>query len=100
MLDGYKVARGKESVEFELNSETFSDFSCSGSSWELEPVVDLEEEKLVNGNSVVLKSTVEASGGVGHVTNIERLSIFESLSTVTAFVVSFVRNLKKSVKNT
>ena len=32
MLDGYKVARGKESVEFELNSETFSDFSCSGSS--------------------------------------------------------------------
>lgn len=100
MLDGSKVAGGKESVKFELNSETFSSFSCSGSSSELEPVLDLEEEKLVNGNSVVLKSAVEASGGVGHVTDMERLSNFESLLTVTAFVVSFVSNLKKSVKNT
>ena len=42
MFDGFKVAGGKETVEFELNNETFPDFSSSGSLLVLEPGVDLE----------------------------------------------------------
>ena len=99
MLDGFKVAGGKETVEFELNNETFPDFSSSGSSLILEAGVDLEE-KLVNSNSVVLQSTVEASGGIGIVTHIELFSDLERLLRVTAFVVRFVSNFKKSVKKT
>ena len=41
MLDGSKVAGGKETVRFELNSETFPNFSCSGNSLALETGVDL-----------------------------------------------------------
>ena len=76
MFDGFKVAGGKETVEFELNNETFSDFSSSGSSLVLEPGVDLEEN-LVNSNSVVLQSTVEASGGIGIVTALNILVIWK-----------------------
>ena len=64
MLDGSKVAGGKETVEFELNNETFPDFNCSGSSLVLEAGVDLEE-KSVNNNGVVLQSTVGVSFGIG-----------------------------------
>ena len=99
MLDGFKVAGGKETVEFELNNETFSDFSSSGSSLVLEAGIGLKE-RLINSNSVVLQSTVEASGGIGIVTDIERFSDLERLLMVTAFVVRFVSNLKKSVKKT
>ena len=41
MLDGCKVADGKETVEFELNNGTLPDFSCSRSSLVLEAGVDL-----------------------------------------------------------
>ena len=99
MLDGFKVAGGKETVEFELNNETFPDFSSSGRSLVLEAGVDLEE-KLVNKDSVVLQSTVEVSGSIGIVTDIERFSDLERLLRVTAFVLRFVSNLKKSVKKT
>ena len=99
ILDGFKVAGGKETVEFELNNETSNDFSCSGSSLVLEAGVDLEE-KWVNNNSVVLQSTVGASGGIGIVIDIERFSDLERLLRVTAFVIWFVSNLKKSVKKT
>ena len=44
-----------------MNNETFLEFS-SGSSLVLEAGVDLKE-KLVNSNSVILKSTVETSSG-------------------------------------
>ena len=97
MLDGSKVAGGKETVEFELNNETFPDFSCSGSLLVLESGVDLEE-KLVNSDSIVLQSTVEASGGISIV--IERFGDLERLLRVTAFVIGFVSNLKKTVKKT
>ena len=99
ILDGFKVAGGKETVEFEFNNETFPDFSSSGSSLVLEAGVGFEEE-LVNSNSVVLQSTVEASGGIGIVTDIERFSDLERLLRVTAFVARFVSNLKKSVRKT
>ena len=99
MLDGFKVAGGKETVEFELNNETFSDFSSSGSSLVLEAGIGLKE-RLINSNSVVLQSTVEASGGIGIVTHIELFSDLERLLRVTAFVVRFVSNFKKSVKKT
>ena len=99
MLDCSKVAGGKEIVEFELNSVTFPNFSCSGNSLDLEGSVGLEE-KLVNDNNVVLKSTVEASGGTGAMIDIERFSNLEKLLRVTAFVVRFVSNLKKIVKKT
>ena len=99
MLDGSKVAGGKETVEFELNNETFPDFSCSGSSLVLEAGVDLEE-KSVSSYSVVLQSTVEASGGIGIVIDIERFSDLERSLKVTAFVIRFVSNLKKSLKKT
>ena len=95
MLGGSKVAGGKETVEFELNNETFPDFSCSGSSLVLESGVDLEE-KLVNSDSVVLQSTVESSDGIV----IERFGDLERLLRVTAFVIRFVSNLKKSVRKT
>ena len=72
-----------------MDSETFPSFSCSESSLGLETGVDLEE-KLVNSNSMVLKSTVEASDGIGAV--IERFSDLEKLLRVTAFVVRFVTN--------
>ena len=85
MLDGSKVAGVKETVWFELSNETFPNFSCSGISLVLEAGVDLEG-KLVNSNSVVLQSTVEASGGIGIVTDIERFSDLETLLRVTAFV--------------
>ena len=75
-----------------MNNETFPDFSFSESSLVLEAGVDLEE-KLVNSNSVVLQSTVEASGGIGIVTDIERFSDLERL--LRAFFVRFVSNLKK-----
>ena len=55
---------------------------------------------MVNSNSVVFQSTVEASGGIGIVTDIERFSDLERLLRVTAFVIRFVSNLKKSVKKT
>ena len=76
-----------------MNNETFSDFSFSESSLVLEAGVDLEE-KLVNSNSVVSQITVEASGGIGIVTDIERFSDLERL--LRAFVVRFVSNLKKT----
>ena len=88
MLDGSKVAGGKETVEFELNNETCPNFSCSGSSLILEVGVDLEE-KLVKSNSVVLQSTAEASGSTGIVIDIERFSDLGRLLRV-----------KKSVKKT
>ena len=97
ILDSSKVAGGKETVEFELNNETFPDFSCSGSSLVLEAGVDLEE-KSVNNNSVVLQSTVGGSGGIGIV--ISDFSDLERLLRVTAFVIRFVSNLKKSLKKT
>ena len=99
MLDGTKFAGGNGTVGFELNSETFSDFSCSGS-WLGSEVSAVLEEKLVNRNSVVLKSTVDTSGAIGAVIGIERFSYLERLLRVTAFVVRFVSNLKKSVKKT
>ena len=99
MLDGCKVAGGKETVEFELNNETFPDFSCCGSSLVLKAGVDLVE-KLVNNNSVVLQSTVGASGGIGIVIDIERFNDLERLLRVTAFVIRFASNMKKSVKKT
>ena len=49
---------------------------------------------------MVFQSTVEASGGIGIVTDIERFSDLERLLRVTAFVTRFVSNLKKSVKKT
>ena len=49
---------------------------------------------------MVLQSTVEASGGISIVTDIERFSDLERLLRVTAFVLRFVSNLKKSVKKT
>ena len=55
---------------------------------------------MVNSNSVVFQSTVEASGGIGIVTDIERFSDLERLLRVTAFVARFVSNLKESVKKT
>ena len=97
MLDGSKVTSGKETVEFELNNETFANFSCSGSSLVLETGVNLEV-KLVNSNSVVFQSTVEASGGIGIVIDIERVSNLERLFRVMAFVIRFVSNLKRFVK--
>ena len=96
-MDGSKVAGGKKTVEFELNRETFPDFSCSGNSLGVEAGVDLEE-KLINSNSVVLKSTVEASGGIGAVIDIERSSELEKLLKMKAFDVRIVSILKKSVK--
>ena len=97
MLDSSEVAGGKETVEFELNNETFPDFSCSRSSLVLEAGVDLEE-KSVNNYSVVLQSTVGGSGGIGIV--ISDFSDLERLLRVTAFVIRFVSNLKKSLKKT
>ena len=76
-----------------MNNETFSDFSFSESSLVLEAGVDLEG-KLVNSNSVVSQITVEASGGLGIVTDIEHFSDLERL--LRAFVVRFVSNLKKT----
>ena len=99
MSVGFKVVDGKETVEFEQNNETFPNFSSFGSSLVLEAGVDLEE-KLVNSNSVVLQNTVETSSGIGIVTDIERFSDLERLLRVTAFVVRFVSNLKKSAKTT
>ena len=99
MLDGSKVAGGKETVQFELNNETFPHFSCSRSLLVLKACVDLEE-KLVNSNRVVLQNMMEASGGIGIVIDIERFSDLERLLRVTAFVIRFVSNLKKSVKKT
>ena len=64
MLDGSTDAGGKGTVEFEMNNETFPDFSCTGSLLVLEAGIDLEE-KLVNSNSVVFESPVKASGGIG-----------------------------------
>ena len=61
--------------------------------------VDLEE-KSVNNKGVALQSTVEASGGIGIVIDIERFSDLERLLRLTAFVIRFVSNLKKSVKKT
>ena len=55
---------------------------------------------MVNSNSVVLQSTVEASGCIGIVTDIEHFSDLKRLLRVTAFVVRFVSNMKKSVKKT
>ena len=55
---------------------------------------------MLNSNSVVLQSTVEASGGIGIVTDIEHFSGLERLLRVTAFVVRFESNMKKSVKKT
>ena len=95
MLDGSKVAGGKETVELELINGTFPDFSCSGSSLVLESGVDLEK-KLVNSDSVVLQSTVESSDGIV----IERFGDLERLLRVAAFVIRFVSNLKKSVRKT
>ena len=97
MLDRSKVAGGKETVGFELNSDTFPSFSSSGSLLVLEDGVDLEE-KLVNSNSVVLKSTVEAFGGIGVVIDIEPFSDLEKILKVSVFVIRFVSNLKKSKK--
>ena len=54
--------------------------------------------KLVNGNSVVFKNTVVAFSVIVVVIDIERFSDLERLLRVTAFVVRFVSNLKKSVK--
>ena len=99
MLDCSKVAGGKEIVELGLNSVTFPNFSCSGSSLDLEAGVDLEE-KLVNSDSVVLKSTVEAFSGIGAMTDIDRFSDMKKLLRVTAFVVRFVSNLRKFVNKT
>ena len=82
-----------------MNNGAFLDFICSRSSLVLEAGVDLEE-KSVNNNRVVLQSTVEASGGIGFVIDIERFSDLERLLRVTAFVIKFVSNLKKSVKKT
>ena len=97
ILDGSKFAGGKETVEFGMNRETFPDFCCSGSSLGSEVGVDLEK-KLVNGNSVVFKSTVVASSVIDAVIDIKRFSDLERLLRVMAFVVRFVGNLKKSVK--
>ena len=82
-----------------MNNETFPDFSCCGSSLVLKADVDLVE-KLVNNNSVVLQSTVGASGGIGIVIDIERFNDLERLLRVTAFVIRFASNMKKSVKKT
>ena len=49
---------------------------------------------------MVLQSTVETSSGIGIVTDIECFSDLERLLRLTAFVVRFVSNLKKSVKKT
>ena len=49
---------------------------------------------------MVLQSTVEASGCIGIVTDIEHFSDLKRLLRVTAFVVRFVSNMKKSVKKT
>ena len=49
---------------------------------------------------MVFKSTVEASGGIGVVIDVERYSDLESLLRVTTFVVKFMNNLKKSMKKT
>ena len=57
---------------------TFPDFSCSERSLSLETDVDLEE-KLINSNSVILKSTVVASGGIGAVIDIESFNNLEKL---------------------
>ena len=54
----------------------------------------------VNSHSVVLQSTVEASGGIGIMIDNERFSDMERLLRVTAFVISFVSSLKKFVKKT
>ena len=89
---GSKVAVGKETVEFELNNEAFPDFSCSRSSLVLKAGVDLEE-KLVKSDSMVLQSTVEASGGIDIVIDIERFSDLERLLRVTVFVIRFLGNL-------
>ena len=86
-----------KNVQFELNNETFADFSCSGSSLVLEAGVDLEE-KLVNSDRVILQSTAEASGSTGIVIYTERFCDLERLLKVTAFVVRLVSNLMKSEK--
>ena len=99
MLDRSKVAGRKETIEFDLNNETFPDFNCSGSSLVLEAGTDLEE-KSVNNNSVVLQSTVGASVGIGIAIDIGRFRNLERLFKVTAFVIRFVSNLKMSVKKT
>ena len=99
MFDGSKVAGGNKTVEFELNNNTFPDFSCSGILLVLEAGVDLEK-KSVNNNGVVLQNTVGASGTIGIVIDIERFSDLERLLRVTVFVTRFVSNLKKSVKKT
>ena len=93
MLDGSNLLVVK-TVELELNNQTFPDFSYSGNSLGLEAGVDLEE-KLVNSNSVVLRSTTEASIGIGAVTPFSVLVIWK---VIEAFVVRFVSNQKKSVK--
>ena len=49
---------------------------------------------------LVVPSTVGASGGIGIVIDIERFSDLERLLRVTALVIRFVSNLKKSVKKT
>ena len=72
---------------------------ASGSLLVLEVGVDLEE-KLVNSNCVVLQSTVEAPGDIGIVIDIECFSELERLLRVSAFVIRFASNLKKSMKKT
>ena len=49
---------------------------------------------------MVLQSTVEASGGIIIVIDIECFGDLERLLRVVAFVIRFVSNLKKSVKKT
>ena len=97
MLDGSTVAGGKGTVEFEMNNETFPDFSCTGSFLVLEAGIDLEE-KLVNSNSVIFQSTVKTSGAIGIMIDIGRFSDLERLLRVTAFVERDVSKLKKSMK--
>ena len=55
-------------------------------------------EELVN--KVLLQSTVEAFSGIGIVFDIERFSNLERLLRVTAFILTFLSNSKKSVKKT
>ena len=49
---------------------------------------------------MVLQNTVGVSGGIGIVIDIERFSDLERLLRVTALVIRFVSNFKKSVKKT
>ena len=49
---------------------------------------------------MVLQNTVGVSGGIGIVIDIERFIDLERLLRVTALVIRFVSNFKKSVKKT